>query len=65
MTHSEKRASPFVEAQLALFTGGIYGATHTLTGNLLMMSCRPFSTAANVSKAFVFVFPHTLHKVIH
>ena len=34
MTHSEKRASAFVEAKLALFTGSIYGATHTFTGEL-------------------------------
>jgi hypothetical protein len=35
MTHSEKRASPWREAQLGLFTGGLYGATHTISGHPL------------------------------
>ena len=35
MTHNEKRASAWREAQLGLFTGSIYGATHTLTGHPL------------------------------
>jgi hypothetical protein len=35
MTHNEKRGSVAREAMLALFTGSIYGATHTLTGHPL------------------------------
>ena len=35
MTHNEKRSSALVEAQLALFTGSLYGATHTLSGHPL------------------------------
>ena len=35
MTHNEKRGSAFREAQLALFTGTIFGATHTVTGHPL------------------------------
>lgn len=35
MTHNEKRASPWREAQLALFTGGLFGATHTVSGHPL------------------------------
>lgn len=35
MTHNEKRANPLREAQLALFTGGIFGAVHTVSGHPL------------------------------
>ena len=35
MTHSEKRGTPWREAQLGLFTGGIFGATHTISGHPL------------------------------
>jgi solute carrier family 25 carnitine/acylcarnitine transporter 20/29 len=35
MTHSEKRSNPIREAQLALFTGGIFGAVHTISGHPL------------------------------
>ena len=35
MTHNEKRASPWREAQLAMFTGALYGATHTVSGHPL------------------------------
>lgn len=35
MAHGEKRSSAWREAQLGLFTGSIYGATHTLTGHPL------------------------------
>ncbi len=35
MAHSEARSNPLREAQLALFTGGIYGATHTISGHPL------------------------------
>lgn len=35
MAHSEKRASVLREFQLAVFTGGIYGATHTISGHPL------------------------------
>jgi solute carrier family 25 carnitine/acylcarnitine transporter 20/29 len=35
MTHNEKRGRPEQEMTLALFTGSIYGATHTLTGHPL------------------------------
>lgn len=30
MTHNEKRSSAILEGQIALFTGGIYGAVHTI-----------------------------------
>ena len=35
MTHNEKRSNPLREAQLALFTGGIFGAVHTVSGHPL------------------------------
>ena len=35
MAHNEARSSIWREAQLGLFTGGIYGATHTLSGHPL------------------------------
>jgi len=35
MTHNEKRVSPWREAQLAMATGGLFGATHTLSGHPL------------------------------
>lgn len=35
MTHNERRGRPEREMILALFTGSIYGATHTLTGHPL------------------------------
>jgi hypothetical protein len=35
MTHNERRSNPLREAQLALFTGGIFGAVHTVTGHPL------------------------------
>ena len=35
MTHNEKRGSASREAALALFTGGIYGASHTISGHPL------------------------------
>lgn len=35
MTHNEKRSNPFKEAQLALFTGGLFGAAHTVSGHPL------------------------------
>lgn len=35
MTHNEKRQSSVREAQIALFTGSIYGAVHTVTGHPL------------------------------
>jgi solute carrier family 25 carnitine/acylcarnitine transporter 20/29 len=35
MTHNEKRSNAWREAQLGLFTGSIYGATHTITGHPL------------------------------
>jgi solute carrier family 25 (mitochondrial carnitine/acylcarnitine transporter), member 20/29 len=35
MAHSESRASATREFQLAVFTGGIYGATHTISGHPL------------------------------
>lgn len=35
MTHNEKRQSSVREAQIALFTGSIYGAIHTVTGHPL------------------------------
>ena len=35
MTHNEKRYSAVREGQIALFTGSIYGAVHTLTGHPL------------------------------
>eukprot|EP01038_Epipyxis_sp_PR26KG_P008439 gene8439-11416_t len=35
MTHNEQRGSALREAQLALFTGSIYGATHTIIGHPL------------------------------
>jgi len=35
MTHNEKRGSVLREAQISLFTGSLYGATHTFTGHPL------------------------------
>lgn len=35
MAHNEVRSNPKREAILALFTGSIYGGTHTLTGHPL------------------------------
>ena len=35
MPHNEKRSNPLREAQLALFTGGIFGAVHTVSGHPL------------------------------
>jgi hypothetical protein len=35
MTHNEKRKSSLQEGQIALFTGSIYGAVHTITGHPL------------------------------
>lgn len=35
MTHNEKRTSTLREGQLALFTGALYGAVHTITGHPL------------------------------
>jgi solute carrier family 25 (mitochondrial carnitine/acylcarnitine transporter), member 20/29 len=35
MTHNEKRSSTMREGQLALLTGSIYGAVHTITGHPL------------------------------
>lgn len=35
MTHNFERSNAWREAQLGLFTGSIYGATHTLTGHPL------------------------------
>ena len=35
MTHNEKRSNPYKEAQLALFTGGLFGAAHTVSGHPL------------------------------
>lgn len=35
MTHNEKRGSAAREAGLALFTGGLYGASHTISGHPL------------------------------
>lgn len=35
MTHNHKRADAWREAQLGLFTGSIYGGTHTMTGHPL------------------------------
>lgn len=35
MTHNEKRSSPGREAAISLLTGGLYGATHTMTGHPL------------------------------
>jgi hypothetical protein len=35
MTHNEKRYSTVREGQIALFTGAIYGAVHTVTGHPL------------------------------
>jgi len=35
MAHSEKRADPVREFQLAVVGGSIYGASHTLSGHSL------------------------------
>jgi hypothetical protein len=35
MTHNEKRSSSMREGQIALFTGAVYGAMHTLSGHPL------------------------------
>jgi hypothetical protein len=35
MTHNEKRSGALKEAALALFTGSLYGGTHTITGHPL------------------------------
>lgn len=35
MTHNENRNSSLREGQIALFTGGVYGAMHTLSGHPL------------------------------
>jgi hypothetical protein len=35
MTHNEKRSSSLREGQIALFTGGVYGAMHTISGHPL------------------------------
>jgi hypothetical protein len=35
MAHTEKRSSPLREGGIAIFTGAIYGAVHTLSGHPL------------------------------
>ena len=35
MTHNEKRSSSLREGQIALFTGSVYGAMHTISGHPL------------------------------
>ena len=54
MTHNEKRSSAFREAVLGLFTGSIYGATHTLTGHPLdtIKSKMQIQTGFTTSSAF-------------
>ena len=47
MTHNEKRTSPLREAGLSLFTGGLYGATHTISGHPLDTIKSSKSTAAS------------------
>lgn len=49
MTHNEKRTSAIREGQIALLTGGIYGAIHTISGHPL----DTIKTKMQIQKGFI------------